>query len=338
MSDQPTGIGPLQLSPLAQWVALRGPKSPVLDVSTPPGLVCRTIVEAGRDLVCVSPHSAVAEALSDQFESHVEVKAGQITNLPLASHSIGSVVAVNPDLEGAPVDAALDEFVRVLEDGGLLVVAPEPSPDMEPWRRTRELRDLQEAVLRRLDHGALIGLSHRIVATLGSLVPGTINLTTTEARDAGAGPGSAGGMVMVASNRPLPPMEDSFVAMSPPEVDQWLGDWHRMLRDLRSSEARAEIASRKAEGRNLLLEELLNAEQRLFEASDEAFTVQGGESLPRLQEANQRIRLLNDRIALLEEAVDAANARIQDLQQSTSWRLTEPLRRLGDGVSRHTRR
>ena len=338
MTDQPTGIGPLQLSPLAQWVALRGPKSPILDVSTPPGLVSRTIVEAGRDLVCVSPHAAVAEALSDQFGSQVEVKAGQITNLPLASHSMGSVVAVNPDLDGAPLEAALDEFARVLDDGGLLVVAPEPAPGTEPWRQTRELRDLQEAVLRRLDHGGLICLSYRMVATLGSVVPGTINLTTTDARDAGAGPGSAGGMVMVASNRPLPPIEESFVAMSPPEVDQWLGDWHRMLRDLRSAEARAENASRKAEERNLLLEELLNAEQRLVEASDDAFTLEGGGSLSRLQEANKRIRLLSDRIAFLEEAANAANSRIVDLQRSTSWRVTEPLRRLGDGVGRHTRR
>lgn len=349
MTDRLAGIATLQLSPLAQWVALHGPESPILDVSTPPGVVCETLTERCRDLVCVSPHQAVAEALADQFGSRVEVKAGRITSLPLASHSMGSVVAVGPDLEGAPLDAALDEFARVLDDGGLLVVAPETRLGTEPWQRAREVRDLQEAVLRRLDYCAAIGLSHWMVASLGKgyLVPGTAGLTTKDAAGTDASGSAAGGTVVVASSRPLPPIDDFFVVLSPHEVDDWIDDWHRILSNLRAAEARAEIASRNTAERDLLLEELLDSEQRLAEAYDseqrlakahEASTLRESELRSKLQEANEQIASLDDRLAMLEKTANAANARIQELLTSSSWRVTEPLRRLSFGHGRPTRR
>lgn len=319
MTDWPLDLAQLQLSPLGQWVALHGPELPVLDVSTPAGIVCRTVIEQGRDAVCVSPRRAVGDVLADQLGNRIEVKTGQLTALPLASASMGSVVAVNPDLDETLLDAAVDEFARVLDDSGLLVVALEVSVGSGSSRRgSRDLGGLQEAVSRRFAHLALTGMSHRVVTTLGqgALVP-----------EASAPESDGAGMtVVVASNRPLPPIEGSFVALGPPQVDQWIREWQRLLADLRDAMARAATAPLGMAERDLVLGELLASEQRLAEAHDS-----------KVQETKKRLREASERIALLKGSTDAAHARIRDLETSTSWRVTAPLRRLKSSVSRDPR-
>ena len=105
---------------LAVDLAIKGLKGPVADVGAGPGTSTRVLRRAYEGpLVMVDP----SLYMLSQAQVNVEAKIGGIfESLPLADSSISSTITMFAFRDAIDFDKGLDEFARVLNDNGRLVI------------------------------------------------------------------------------------------------------------------------------------------------------------------------------------------------------------------------
>lgn len=258
---------------------------------------------------------AVAEAERRFGEHAAAVRQGDLRELPFDDGSFDLTICFEAIEHIQHPEKALAELRRVLRPDGVLIVSS-PNPDAYVGGNefhVHEFRpsELREAVGAHFEHVA----GYRQDAWLGSAISaaaessangnGLPQLLLGAGEDAAEGPPYS---VAVASDAVLPAMEGLLAVGNSFDV-RW---WQQQLDNMKAQVL--EMVQREMQA----VEREQSALRRLQDTSDA------------LLEANQelaQIPLLRHRLASLEEKYGDLSERHQQVLESTSWRITAPLRR-----------
>lgn len=300
---------------------------------------------------------AVAEA-GRRYGDPNAVLQGDLRDLPFPGDSFDVVVCWETieHIEGG--DQALDEIHRVLRQDGVLLVSS-PNPDVYPPGNEHHVHEYRPAEL-----AAMVGerfaavASYRQHSWLASVIESTDSVSgedpeddwETRRLDTRATMGlEAGGetyALIVATNASLPVLDDLVIFGNDFEVGWWA---ERVA--AAESEGKARIDKVEAQARervetievtfqrdmataeNEARREIAQAEARASATQDRL-----GETSAALLDANQalaQLPLLQHRLDEASRVLDEALAEAGDLRglvavynQSNSWRITAPLRKL----------
>ena len=291
-----------------RWGAQIAAGKEVLDAGCGLGYGLEIIAAAGAASVTgvdLDPQ-AVAEAEKRFGEHAAAIRQGDLRELPLDDDSFDLVICFEAIEHVEGPEKALAELRRVLRPDGVLIISS-PNPDAYVGGNefhVHEFRpaELVEAVGSLFEHVA----SYRQDAWLGSAISaanangnGSPELLFGGAREGdGEGPPYS---VAVASDGELPAME-GLLAVGDAFDARW---WSEQV-----DNARAEVLQ-AVEREQSALRRLQDTSNALLEANQEL----------------AQIPLLRHRLASLEERHGELSERYAEVLDSTSWRITAPLRR-----------
>jgi 2-polyprenyl-3-methyl-5-hydroxy-6-metoxy-1,4-benzoquinol methylase len=330
----------------------------VLDAGCGLGYGTEILASAGARAVSgvdIDP-AAVEEAESRFGESAAAIVEGDLQELPLDDDSFDAVVCFEAIEHVEDGGRALAELRRVLRPDGLLLVSS-PNPDVYPSGNEHHVHEYRPAELAAAvgEHFAHVS-GYRQHPWLASTIepagddaadpPDGLRESQQVRRTAALEPGDETFGIVAASDEELPAIADVTVLGNAFEVDWWSeqvangrarGD--AAAREARRAtraakkEAREAIAAAEERARRHIQETDDNARQAVAQsaARESAATERLREASAALLEANQELAqlpLLRHRMEVLQEEHEHVCALFAEVQSSTSWRLTAPLRRL----------
>jgi hypothetical protein len=332
MGEQAFDPAAVQVLPAARWAASRAGGRPLLDTTSPSGLVARFLGPQGVEVVTVVSSAAVAEALGYDLRGAATVRSGALAELPFPPRSFGAAVCLVRQFTDSPLDRTLSELRRVLDGDGVLVICDRAGRGRGDGPT---MHDLEQAVSRQFKHSAVLNQTDHVVSTVaGDDSDGLfadLSVTTI--------PGHISkGAFVAASDSPEKVSGAPIAFVDPIDLDGLTALWDRALQECVAAQARATEAQRAAEERDRLIRELFLAEQALAEAFDVSRRLEGmaeTASEQRIQLRSVRSQLeaaksdaeaAHAEIARLLEANQNAHEQVMALRESTSWRVTKPLR------------
>ena len=297
----------------------------VLDAGCGVGYGIEILASAGAATVSgVDIDPAALREAEDRFgESAATIVEGDLQDLPLDDDSFDVVVCFEAIEHVEDGGRALAEFRRVLRPDGLLLVSS-PNPDVYPSGNEHHVHEYRPAEL-----AAAVGehFSHvrgyRQHAWLASTIepadddaaspPGEWHEPQEIRRTAALEAGGETYGIIAASDKGLPAVADVVVLGSAFEVDWWSEQVANTGNNARQEVAQS--AAREAAATARLRETataLLDANQELAQIPVMKYRMEV------LQEERDRVLEQHDHLSEL----------FAEMQGSTSWRLTAPLRRL----------
>lgn len=260
-------------------------------------VVADTLLSAGHRVVAVDPSPAMLETLpgADGLTAH----HSRFEALPLADHSVDAVVMIDAltQLGSDELAPVLSECHRVLREAGVLMAsAPttEPGADLLGHRLRESWSHVSSH--RQLDVGGF------------AVLPGTTNSAAPTVVAGRPLTGSVRAVYLAANRRVDPPA--SLVHLAPGVPTALTAGMEELLTE------HSTAAKRLADAQSVA-HHLRDVQQRLVEAEQIA------------SQARELEAALIDSRARIEEL----HGMIDTILRSTSWRLTEPVRRAG-GVAR----
>jgi SAM-dependent methyltransferase len=298
-----------------RWAAQLATHQRVLDAGCGVGYGSVILAEAGAsDVVGVDIGAAVVAAASAADRPGLRFEQGDIAQLPAAEGSFDVVVCFEVIEHVENPDAVLDEFVRVVAPGGLVVVSspnrdayvpgnPHHHVEFTPsefwatlanrWRHVRLLRQHNWI-------GSAVFEDEVAAAEDASLDRVGVHKVAAQA------PGSEPYTLALATDAELPQPPPALALTGVTEVRRWLEHYdaqQRMLDNQR--QALAEQGLRNVE--------LSQVRKRLIEVENELAT-----HADLGTDSSEYQRLQNELLAVSQA--------LQDVMSSPSWRLTSPLR------------
>jgi SAM-dependent methyltransferase len=278
------------------------PGSAVLVAGTGLPIVADVLASRGMQVLVVDPSTAVLETIAPL--EGVLTRKGTLDQQPADDHSVDAVVIVDAvaELDRPGAEAAVAEIERVLTPGGVAVLSArstEPIADLLPHQLAARWSSV--TTMRQLDVGGF------------ALHPGVGGESS-----AGAGVGQVvAGRPMVgcarwlhlAANREVPAAHP-LVHLAPGVPTGLTMGMHELLNE-------QQVASRQVAELQSTLHQLGHVQQRLVEA----------------EQAAGRARELEAALIDSRARVDELHGMIDTILRSTSWRVTEPVRR-ASGVAR----
>ncbi len=352
-----------------RWVAQLAPGRRVLDAGCGTAYGSAILAEAGaREVVGVDVAAEVLDSVRARLPSTVTLEQGDVRELPFPDGSFDLVVCFEVIEHVDEPDRALDEFRRVLGPDGMLAVSS-PNRDVYPPGNPHHVHEYKpdelHAELANRFQFARLERQHTWI-TSGVLDDERFDVDDDGdlgerlhvrklARDA-----AGGELYTVAlAGRVEPPRLDAVLELTTAiELRKWDELWREQTEEI---ERQTEVLREQAE--TIAANERLFAEHRdLFAAHERAFAEQSvferqlrdeidrlreqlerAESeLARLPELDAQLRellQLNDDVLALNhnlqqrqvqfDELAATAGRYSVLVQSSSWKLTRPLRQLG---------
>ena len=337
MTDDLSRLEDLASAPLAiigGWAAelVRGHR--VLNASQALRATTVPLLARAREVVVVAPRTAVVDALPSLLGPAVKGHHAELTRLPFGSGSFEAVTSLDLDPRSYPLEEVLEEFARVLDpEGGLLIIALSSTGGSTGQDGVDEddgaVHGLHRALRERFPYVLPVHYDSRLVATFspngdarGHCSFGAENSSEDLAL------GKPTGVVVVASHQPIEPQRTFREMTFEPRIPEWLSQVQQLSAIAREQTARARQAEASADDRAMLLRELFRAEQTLAREFD--LRVRKDDSAYLLTE--DPIEDLHEQLRVLQEQLADARNHIAALQSTVSWRITGPLR----AVRRHT--
>lgn len=269
----------------------------VLIAGTGLAVVAEAVSSSGRKVVAVDPSAAVLETLPKA--PGLVTRQADLAELPLEDHSVDAAVLVDAvnRLGTGTAEQALAEVARVLREAGILVASsPSDEPGAELLRFQLERAWPHVTAHRQLDVGGFVLLPASSDRPEPTVVAG--RPLTGSVR-----------WVYTASAREVP-SPGSLVHLAPEVPRSLTAGMHELLTE-------HDAASRRLAEAHAVAHQLRDVQQRLVEAEQIA---------GRARELEAALIDSRARIAELHGMIDT-------ILRSTSWRMTEPVRR-ASGVAR----
>lgn len=330
----------IRVLPAARWAASRSGGRPVLDAAEPAGLAARSLVPDGYETVVLADSASCAEALSWELRGSVSVHKGALSQLPFQTASFGAVLCDQEHLARGPLDLTLSELRRVLAADGVLVIIGECERRQGISTAAPALHELELAIGRHFAHSGVVSQTDLLVSTVGGDDDGAA-VESVAAVQAGHTRKEA---FVAASDQADRIQGSRSVFVNAIDVDALTAAWEQAMQASTAARGQAQAARRSLSERDDLIKELFLAEQALAEAFDvrgrlEGLVAHAADQQAELARARSELDTLRTQLAathaeaaLLAAAHNQANQQVADLQASTSWRLTGPLRRIIGGV------
>lgn len=319
-----------------RWAAQHGGQRTILDAGCGVGYGAGILKEAGAArVVGVDSSAAVVEAARAQVPDGVSFEVADVASLAHPDDAFDLVVCFEVIEHVDDRDAVLDELVRVLAPGGLLLIS---SPNRERYmpgnphhRHEYTPSELYAALTPRFAHVNMVRQHVMVASVLTSADP--------EASLAGAGvrrlvtpcEDEEIYTLAVAGDGQLPPSTPMVALTHFVELRQWMeryeeqrviaDDQRRLLteRELLISQRRSALAL-LAE-REQQLSALSDLRERL---DDSTFAAEA--TAKQVEAAVRENQRLHDTNAELHRDLVACREALEALKASPSWRLTAPLR------------
>lgn len=316
------------------WAARFARERRVFDAGCGSGYGCRLLAAAGATQVTgVDIAESVIESIAPTMPDRVSLRAGDLRGLEFDDGSFDLVVCFEVIEHLADPFPVLDELVRVLAPGGLLLVS---SPNRGVYQEGNphhlhefKAEELREALAVRLPHVALMRQSDYIVSAL-------LDDATFAARDGAeltdvtlgkivpAEPGEEVYTVAIASTGPLPDLDQFALMTGMLEMREWLSVFDTQTAAIDAKDTYiASLEERLAESERLggLL---LEAEQRIAAIPDLELRIADLEYA--LREAQDRASAAGEQALTLDQRLMQSEQALVDVLASPSWQITKPLR------------
>ena len=301
----------------------------MLDAGCGTGYGAAILAEAGAASVTgVDIAESVLDSVASSMPEEVRLMAGDLRTLDLPDDGFGLVVCFEVIEDVQDPEAVLDELVRVLAPGGVLVVSssnrgayPEGDRHRLPELAGAELRRALEA---RLSEVRLVRQHDYMLSALLSDLEDELLAGVELLKLAPDQPGQELYSVAVAGNDPLPEMTEVAALTAPLQLSDWLTAAEEQARAI--DEQRDQIAEleRRAGDRDRLLAQLTDAEQRTASIPDLRERI---EELEReLAASRQALETSRAEARHLDERLMSSERVLREVFSSPSWQVTKPLR------------
>jgi SAM-dependent methyltransferase len=313
-----------------RWAAQAANGRTVLDAGCGTGYGSRLLAEAGaRKVVGVDNAEGVLEAVAPAMPEPVRLQAGDLRKLEFGDGTFELVVCFEVIEHLADPFTVLDELVRVLAPGGLLLVSspnrgvyqpgnPHHMHEFVPSELEAELTDRLSNVrlVRQSDYVASALLSDATVLRGGGAAVEDLVLHKLAA----GRPGDEIYTIAMASDSALPDMHQLAAMTDALELREWLSVFQTQTGAIADKDNYIDGLEARLQERDRLADLLVDAERRLAE----------------VPELNLRIADLEFELAAARSAADAARQEAKQLDQMLMYGrrmlryvrpLIKPLRR-----------
>lgn len=256
-----------------RWAAQTVAGRTVLDAGCGAGYGSRLLAEAGaREVVGVDIAGAVLEAIAPTMPDNVRLQTGDLRSLELDDDSVEVVVCFEVIEHFDEPMVVLDELVRVLAPGGLLLISSPNRGVYQPGNphHRHEFRpdELEQALGTRLANVGLVRQHDYVVSALlsdetyaigdGATVPDA----AIHKQIAGT-PGQEIYTVALASDGPLPELQQVLTMTGTLEMREWLTVFETQTQAITDKDNYITELEARVQESERLAELLAGAEQRL---------------------------------------------------------------------------
>jgi SAM-dependent methyltransferase len=351
VGEHPYDAGAVISLPAARWMASRVRSGPVLEIAVIQGAAANTIAQSGLSVFSANPGQRTVSLPAGGTQSYVpamgtsrELEIGSLSDLPFPDGTFGGVLSHVSALLEHDLDASLDELARVTADDGLLVVVGDDGREENERAHSVDLHNVEALLARRFPCTRVLSQTDWLISAIGAQDWDGPALDQELSRVAGHVRKDA----FVAAGA-SPDIFDCGATSFTEAIDiQSLSRmWTQAVRSARVLESRALKAENLAADRKHLIKELYLSEQALAEAFDvrkrlESMVSTAAEqqrklalvtdeldaTRSRLQAALTNVERGHAEIARLLKASEDAHLQVLAMKNSTSWRITHPLRAL----------
>lgn len=292
-----------------RWAAQVAKDRLVLDAGCGTGYGCRLLAMGGaRRVIGVDVAGSVLEAESGGMPESVRLQPGDLRKLEFEDGEFGLVVCFEVIEHFEEPLTVLDQLVRVLAPGGLLLISS-PNRGVHQTgspnhRHEFAPAELEAELAARLAHVQLWRQNDYIVSAVLSGAgseqrEGDVLEDLTVHKLAAAGEGRGMYTVAIASDVRLPDMRQLAAMTSTLELDDWLGVFETQARAIADRDSCVDDLTARLEERGRLARLLGDAEQRLAQ----------------VPELNLRIADLEVELAAARSAAEAARREADQLDR-----------------------
>ena len=292
-----------------RWAAQTAKGRLVLDAGCGTGYGSQLLAAGGaREVIGLDIAHAVLEMVAPGMPESVRLQAGDLRKLDFENDMFELVVCFEVIEHFEDPFTVLDELVRVLAPGGLLLVSSPNRGVYQPGNphHLHEFvpAELQAELAARLDHVRLLRQHDYVVSALVS--------DATSERGGGAAvqdvalhklvadsPGHEVYTIAMASDTELPEMHELAAMTGTLELREWLSTFETQTRAIADKDSYIDELTARIEERDRLAQLLGDAERRLAE----------------VPELNQRIADLEFELVAARSAADVARREANELDQ-----------------------
>jgi 2-polyprenyl-3-methyl-5-hydroxy-6-metoxy-1,4-benzoquinol methylase len=310
-----------------EWAAALAPGRRVLDAGCGTGYGAVILRDAGASqVVGVDIAAAVVEAARSQEGPALNFEQGDAARLPYPDASFDLVTCFEVIEHVPDPSAMLGELARVLDPAGVLAISS-PNADRYPAGNPHHRREFTTSEFRALLGEAFPSVrllaQHQWVSSAvfeqGDLGPGALAVRTVKATARTIG--SEAYTVALAGARTLPTPPPAAALTGTVEVRRWLAHFSAQQKILmEQADYLAGLEALDAERRDLR-RQLVTAETELAELRERVVTLERA----RYAES-ERLADTAAELAHVRHELGAAEAVMESVWRSASWRSTQPLR------------
>jgi SAM-dependent methyltransferase len=314
-----------------QWASQAAKDRRVLDAGCGTGYGCRLLAHGGaREVTGIDIAGSVLEAVADGMPESVRLQVGDVRKLDFEDDTFELIVCFEVIEHLEDPFAALDELVRVLAPGGLLLVSS-PNRDVYPPGNPHHLHEFSPAELEAELASRLRNV--RLLRQQDYVVSAVLSDTTVSQGNGAAvkdlairklitdAPGDEVYTIAMASEADLPDLRQLASMTGTLELREWLSVFESQTRAIADKDSYIDELRARLEERDRLAQLLGDAETRLAE----------------VPELNLRIADLEFELAQARSAAQAARREAYELDRALIYGrrmlryvrpFIKPLRRL----------
>ena len=319
-----------------RWAARAAAGRSVLDAGCGTAYGTRLLAEAGaRDVTGVDIAGPVLETVAPEMPDNVTLREGDLNRLGDGDGTYELVVCFEVIEHFADPFPVLDELVRVLTPGGVLLISSPNRgvyPDANPHHLHEFTSDeLEAALAERLDHVRLVRQSNYIASAVlpdGAFAAGggaQLGAEVALHKLSATQPGEETYTLALAGSGELPDLGGLAMFTGTLEMREWLSVFDTQTRAIADKDSHIRLLESRIAETDRLQELLLESEQRTAALPELELRI--GELEHALAESHRAAAAARAEARGLDERLMQSEQVLVDVMSSPSWQITKPLRR-----------